>query len=272
MKNFIITILKGMIVGGTMLVPGVSGGSMAIILGVYDKLVFSVSSFFKHKRKSAYFLGAFALGGILGMLFFADPLAALIDRFPMPMMYFFLGAVVGSIPLVLSRSKVKKFTWKVPVFILIGLTVLILLSLLPTGTFDSQMTAGIESFLLLMAAGIIAAVALVLPGISVSYLLLIMGLYDETMKAIGQFYMPFLIPLGIGLLLGIICTTKLLEKVMSQYPQATYLVILGFMLGSIAEIYPGLPQGWECLVCLLTFLVGFFAIFLISKIERDTAF
>ena len=88
----LLTVLKGMIVGGTMLVPGCSGGSMAMILGVYNQLVTSVSSFFKHKRQSALFLALFALGGGVGMLLFAKPLLRLIERFPMPMLYLFLGA------------------------------------------------------------------------------------------------------------------------------------------------------------------------------------
>ncbi len=270
-NNPLITILKGMVVGGTMLVPGVSGGSMAIILGIYDRLVSSVSSFFKHKRKSLLFLGTFALGGGLGMLFFAKPLMGLIERFPMPMLYFFLGAVAGSIPLILRQAEIKKFTWRVPVYILLGVAVLFLLSLLPTGAFDSEMKAGAASFLFLMVAGFIAAVALVLPGISVSYLLLLMGLYDETMRAIGELYLPFLIPLGIGLLLGIILTTKLLEQVMTKYPQPTYLVILGFMLGSMTEVYPGLPSGWEILLCIGTMAAGFFAIYFLSRNEKTSA-
>ena len=81
--------LKGLCVGGTMLVPGVSGGSMAIILGVYDRLVTSVSSFMKHQRKSAIFLGIFALGALIGMFLFAKPLLSIIEKFTLPAMYFF---------------------------------------------------------------------------------------------------------------------------------------------------------------------------------------
>lgn len=269
-NNPLVTALKGMVVGGTMLVPGVSGGSMAIILGIYDRLISSVSSFMKHKRKSFLFLMTFALGGGLGMFFLAKPLMGLIERYPMPMLYFFLGAVAGSIPLILRQAEVKKFTWAVPGYILLGVLVLFLLSLLPTGAFDTEIKAGAMSFLLLTAAGLIAAVALVLPGISVSYLLLLMGLYDETMRAIGEFYFPFLIPLGIGLLLGIILTTKILERVMLNYPQPTYLVILGFMIGSMTEVYPGFPQGWECLLCFGAMSVGFLGIYFLSKGEKNT--
>mgnify|MGYP005776197081 FL=1 len=88
-QNKLESFLKGMIIGGTMLVPGVSGGSMAMILGIYSRLVSSVSSFTKDKKGNFLFLVIFSLGGGTGMLLFARPLLSLIERYPMPMLYFF---------------------------------------------------------------------------------------------------------------------------------------------------------------------------------------
>lgn len=121
------------------------------------------------------------------------------------------------------------------------------------------------TYLLLVVAGFIAAIALVLPGISVSYMLLLMGLYDETMRAASEFYLPFLIPLGFGLVVGILLTTKLLENLMQNYPQPTFLIILGFILGSILELYPGIPQNEEIFICALTLILGFGIIKYISS-------
>ena len=103
MKHLIIA-LKGLFVGGTMLVPGVSGGSMAMILGIYHELIASISSFLKHKKESLLFLGVFVVGALVGMALFARPLEALIERFPMPTLYFFIGAVVGGVPLRLADT------------------------------------------------------------------------------------------------------------------------------------------------------------------------
>lgn len=263
-KKNLLTVLKGTIVGGTMLVPGVSGGSMAMILGIYDKLVSSVSSFAKHKKESFFFLALFSLGGGLGMLLFANPLLSLIERYPMPMLYFFLGAVGGGVPLIFKKAEIKNFSWKVPLYIIVGLLVIALFAILPTGVFQSEMEAGFMSFLLLILAGFIAAIALVLPGISVSYLLLVMELYDETMRAISEFYFPFLIPLGIGLILGIVLTTKVLESAMTKHPQPTYLIIFGFVIGSMAEVFPGIPTGSQLPISLIMLAAGFCAIRLLS--------
>ena len=89
------------------------------------------------------------------------------------------------------------------------------------------------------------------------------------MQAISEFYMPFLIPLAIGLIVGIIAATKLLERAMDRHPQPTYLMILGFILGSIFNIFPGIPSLPQAPVCLLTFAAGFTAIYFLSKKEAQ---
>lgn len=262
----IMTALKGFLIGGTMLVPGVSGGSMAMILGIYQRLVSAVSSFFRHKRESFIFLSLFAIGGGAGMLLLSKPILHLLHTYPMPMLYFFMGAVAGGVPLILRQAKIKKFTWRVPLYTALGILIVLLINLLPTGSAQAEMETSIVSVLLLGLAGFIAAAALVLPGISVSYLLLLMGLYDEMMKAISNFYLPFLVPLGVGLILGIILTTKLLDKAMSAHPQPTYLIILGFIIASVAEIYPGLPAGAaELLICFFMLCGGYVLISLLSR-------
>lgn len=271
-NNNIFTALKGVIIGGTMLVPGVSGGSMAMILGIYDRLISAVSSFTKRKKENLAFLVIFSLGGILGILVFANPLLRLIERYPMPMLYFFLGAVAGGIPLIVKQSGAKRLSWRSCLYLILGLLVVSLFAFIPSGSFQSEMNAGPASFLLLAAAGVISAAALVLPGISISYLLLLMGIYDEMMRAVSEFYLPFLLPLAAGLVLGILLITKGLEYAMTRHPHPTYFIILGFILGSIGELFPGIPSGWELVLCILTLAAGFFAVLLLSRAElKETA-
>ncbi|HIU63608.1 MAG TPA: DUF368 domain-containing protein [Candidatus Avacidaminococcus intestinavium] len=259
-KEKIIIILKGMLIGVTMLVPGVSGGSMAIILGIYNKLVAAVSSFFKHKKESVIFLTLFMLGSGSGMILFAKPLLQLIEKFPMPMLYFFMGTVAGSVQLILRQAEVRYLSWKVAFYILLGIAIVQLLAMLPLDFFRADPSGGSTSILLLLTAGFISAIALVLPGISVSYMLLMLGIYDTTMRSISELNFPFLVPLGIGVILGVLLTTKILETLMLKHPRPTYLMIFGFVLGSLGELYPGLPAGIEIIICLFTLLTGFFAI------------
>lgn len=252
-----------------MMVPGVSGGSMAMILGIYDNLIEAVSSFFKNPKKNLIFLSVFTLPALLGMVMFAEPLLILIETYRLIAMYFFMGAVAGSIPMIYDKARVHKIDWKFFACIIIGMVIVGGINLLPDGVFAGDGLTGMESLILQLAGGVIVAVSLILPGISVSYMLVVLGLYESTIGAIGKMDIISIMPLAAGCVIGIILTTKILEMCMKRYPFATYLVILGFIIGSVAAVYPGFPatpEEWT--VSVLLFAVGFICIYLLSKKEE----
>jgi len=263
--NNILTVIKGVIIGGTMLVPGVSGGSMAMTLGIYNELITSISTIRRMKRQNIIFLALFILGAAVGMLIFANPILALIDRYPKPTIFFFLGAVAGAVPMIYRHSKVTTLRPKHVVYIAFGVLTMILMSFIPTDLIHTSSENGFLWFLLLLVAGFISAVAFILPGISFSYFLLLLGLYDATMTAIGEMDVMFLLPLVLGLAIGILVSARVLDRFMKVYPHATYLIILGFVVGSLIEAFPGVPRGIEWLTCILTASTGFAAIFLMSR-------
>lgn len=114
----------------------------------------------------------------------------------------------------------------------------------------------------------ILAIALILPGISISFMLLIMGIYEKVMNAIGSLDIFYLLPLIAGIVIGIFISTGLLEKAMMRYPQATYLIILGFILGSLPDTFPGLPIDLEWIYCSITLALGFSSIYFLSAFEN----
>lgn len=260
-------VFKGLLVGGTMLIPGVSGGSMAMILGIYEPLLSSISSFHQDKKRNFIFLSLFTLGGILGLLLFATPLYHLMQTHRSLLFSFFMGAVAGGTPMLLHHAQIHHFQWKYLVFIGIGVLMIFLLELLPSPQIITQENFSSLVFIRLSIAGIASAIALVLPGISVSYVLLLLGLYDPLMLAIQQWDMMFLLPLAIGGLLGVVLTTKFLSYVLNEYPQPTYLMIFGFLLGSLYELLPTIPTGMEWLAMVCLFGSGFFCIYFLSKKE-----
>ena len=119
--NLIITLFKGMFIGGTMLIPGVSGGTMAIILGIYDKLISAISRFFKNIKSNIIFLAVFGVGAVLGMVVLAVPISSLKEMFEKPVTFFFIGCVVGSVPMMIKKAQVRKVSWKCFVFPILGI-------------------------------------------------------------------------------------------------------------------------------------------------------
>ena len=269
LKNKVEIIYKGILIGSTMLVPGVSGGSMAMILGIYDQLVESVSDFFKDMKRNFVFLFLFVLSAGMGMLLLARPILSLLESYPKAMGFFFIGAVAGGVPAIYTQAKVTAFSWKYIFYIAVGMVAVAMLSMFPTKDLMITMPGENYSAAFLVVAGLVAAAALILPGISVSYLLLVMGLYYELMRAISEWDMAFLLPMGLGLLGGIILLTKGLKFFMTRYPQVSYLTILGFVIGSLAEVFPGVPIGMEWILCVLAITAGFYFIYTLSKSEAE---
>lgn len=262
-RMLIVDTLKGMFIGACMLVPGVSGVTIAIVLDVYDKLISSVSSFFKDIKGNLLTLLTICGGAVIGIVLFSKAILFIVNQYTFSAMYLFLGTVLGSIPLLFSKSKVKNFSFGVIIYPLLGASIAFVIELIPKGTFNINNESGLIEYLYLMLAGVILSIALVLPGISVSYMLLILGIYESTLMAIENLQLAFLLSLVIGI--GVILSTKLLESAMKNHTKGTYLLIIGFVLFSIREIFPGMPTGMSIISCLLTFGIGFSSIFLLSR-------
>ncbi len=270
--------LKGMWIGGTMTVPGVSGGTMAILLGIYDRLIRAINGLVPKKGEKSYwsvagksllFLAIFLLGAGGGMFAFAKVISGLLEQ-PVAGSYvrfFFLGAVAGGIPLILASAKVKRFSVWCVLLPIVGAGLVYSLTFLPDEMFSLSETVGAGAFLLKLVGGVLLAIALVLPGVSASQMLYTLGIYEDMMACIGELRLLPLVPIGIGTAVGIVLVTKTLEALMTRYPRQTFLIIFGFILGSIPELYPQNVKG-NSLLCGLCVAVGFLLAYLVGKRER----
>lgn len=271
MKELLFTALKGAWVGGTLTVPGVSGGSMAMILGVYEKLILSVNVFLKKggDKKGAFkFLCTFGIGAVLGMIALSGVVVSLMEMFPTPMVFFFAGAVAGGVPVILYEIKDEKPKFYDVIYLAVGIAITVGLSKLPEGLFTASEDAGIGGILLQVLGGFITAAALVLPGISVSHMLYVLGLYTWIMTSVSSFDVLPLIPFGIGVLLGVVTTSGAMEFLMKKFKKQTYLVILGFVGGSVVELLSHINPGEFSFVCIPLLVAGFALIFALFYIEQ----
>ena len=262
-------VIKGIIIGIATLVPGVSGGTMAIILGVYDDMIHAVGSFFKNIKKNIVFLGTLGVGGVIGIALFSRVIEYGLEHFKYPIVYLFLGIIIGGIPVLYKRATTGKKKMSDYIYFIVGLLLIVGMSLYNVTIVNLASSTGIWNFIFLIVAGIIIAVALILPGISTSFMLLALGLYDITLKAINTVDIPFLLPIVIGAALGVIGTTKVLENLLNNKPRQTYMLILGFVVGSIIEVFPGIPTSFNILYSIITFVIGYLLIQFMSKKYSD---
>ncbi|QHI71288.1 DUF368 domain-containing protein [Aminipila terrae] len=263
--NIFIRFAKGFIVGSSMLIPGVSGGTMAIILGIYDDLIHAVNSLKSNFKEHGLFLLQYGIAGVLGIVLLSGPMLTAVTAWQKPMMFLFLGAILASFPPLYRKATVNKVKKVNKAAIIIGTAIAYFITLFPKGLLDFKPGFHWISLLMLTIAGIVIAVALILPGISASYVLLMLGMYDLTLKAINDFNFAYLIPLVVGTAAGTFLTAGIIEKEMKRHPQFTYMLIIGFMIGSLLEVFPGIPVGVEIFYCIITFMTGFDIILWIGK-------
>lgn len=220
-------ILFGFLIGGTMSVPGVSGGTTALALGCYEPILSAAADL--RKKQNLLYLFRILLGGIAGFFLIAGILKQCFRILPLTMTMLFCGAAGAGIFL-LGKDTVKKgFSLNSFLFFLLGLGTVFAIERLPQGYHAS-------SPLFMLLWGVFLAAGIILPGISTSHLLLIFGLYDKVTGISGMEDVVTLLPLVLGTGFGILLLTKPLAKAMKNYPIYCQSALLGFAAGSMKAL------------------------------------
>lgn len=271
--NNILNFIRGFCMALADSVPGVSGGTIAFLLGFYDKFISSLDNLIsgtKEERKEAIiFLIKIGIGWVVGLVLAILVLANVFESHIYSVSSMFLGFVLFSIPLVVMEEKeVIKGRYKNIIFTIIGAALVVLISVFnPAADVNiSSLTFG--SAVYIFVTGAIAITAMVLPGISGSTLLLIFGLYLPIVSAIKEFlhmnfsYFPALCVFGLGIIVGIILIIKIIRMCLKKYRSQTIYAIIGLMIGSLYSIVQGpttldVPQD---AMSLKTFSIVFFII------------
>lgn len=274
MKYFI-NFLKGMIIGIANIIPGVSGGTMAVTTGVYEQLISSIGNFFK-KFKETFkenmkFLVPIGLGAVVGIVLFSKLLEYLLNNFEMATKFAFMGLIIGSFPLIFKNSVSKGFKkrYLIPFAITfaIGITLTILQIMGVTGAEVKSFDMNLITVILLFVYGMIAASAMIVPGISGSFILLLMGVYKAILTAVSSLNIPVLIPFALGAAVGVIAVAKLIDVLLNKWHGGTYFAIIGFIIGTLPAIFPGFAFNVEGIVSIVVFVAGLVLSYFASKLE-----
>lgn len=265
-------VVKGIVIGLANIIPGVSGGTLAVSMGIYDKLIHSLTHLFKEFKKSILFLLPVFLGaGIaIGGLSFVIPV--LFEKFPFQTNLFFIGLILGGIPAIWKKVKGKKVNiGHILSFILFFALVAGMAAFGGAEGKAADMSLNVWNVIKFFAVGVIASATMVIPGVSGSMVLLLLGYYNPiitTIKtfltALAAFDVPvllqccgILIPFGIGVIVGIFAIAKLIEILLEKFPNYVYWAILGLILASPIAIILAGSMGVLTVVSGLTGAVTF---------------
>lgn len=262
LKNF----LKGVAISISQLVPGVSGGTIAMILGIYDKLLHAVNNITKDFKNQYKILLEVGIGAIVGIFAFSRIVKTLFENYPIQVGYLFIGVILGGAPLMFKKATLKGFRKTSIIYLLIGFIVVLMMRTPDNDASSIVTNLNLLNFIWLFIGGFIVAVALILPGISGSFMLYVLGLYNTVITAVVDFNIPILIPIVIGGIIGTLATSKIIEMLLLKFPEQTYILIFGFILGSVFSVFPGV-EGVKSIVGVILGIIGFIFTYYISRNE-----
>ncbi len=284
----VINFIRGFFMALADSVPGVSGGTIAFIMGFYDDFINSLNTLvsksikMKDKKEALFFLGKLGIGWICGFVIAMKILGSILDKDIYPISSLFLGFILFSIPLIIYEEKknLKKNYFHL-FYMLFGILLVSLITYLNPVPAHNTTSITFSYGLFIFIAGMIAISAMVLPGISGSTLLVILGLYTTMVPAVKSVIsfdfqqLPMVILFGLGVVAGVVTIIPLLRYLLTHHrPQMVYLII-GLMLGSLYAIVMGpttldIPKQAMDIHSfnVFFFLIGGLLIFLLDEIKR----
>jgi len=274
----ILLILKGFIMGIANIIPGVSGGTFAIILGIYEKLINILSCFWKNIKENLKFIIPLVIGIAIALIGGSYLIDFGLDNFPIATMMLFIGLIIGGLPYIYIKVHKKYSFLNVSIFIIIA-AIVILISLL-----NMNKTVSLDniSFLLivkLIFVGMITAATTIIPGISGSLVLMNMGYYEGIIEAVKGLTkisqlghnIAILLPFGIGVIFGFILVARLIKWLLNKFPIQSYFGILGFVVASIVCILIKIDYTninvLEIVVGFVLLVSGAFATFFLARYD-----
>lgn len=252
-------IIKGIIIGVSNIIPGVSGGTMAMVLGIYEKLLNSINNLRTDFKASIKFLSQIVLGAVLGIIVFSKIMSYSLANYSVATNYLFVGLVIGSIDIIYNKIDAKKISLGKIISFGCGILSVMLISIIGKNMIDKpsqELVFNFSSIITLGLAGFVTAVTMLLPGVSGSLTLVMLGLYDTLVSAVASLNPLVLIPCAIGGLIGICFTSKFIIYLLEKYNDLMYCGIIGLVLASVFIIVFNNPVGNNVFSALIAVVIG----------------
>ena len=279
--DYITLFFKGIFMGIADAIPGVSGGTIALLLGIYEELISTISGLninllidlkqngFKSfwKKLNGNFLVTLIVGIGISLIFFIKISSKLLNDYPMFIWSFFLGLIIATVYVIFKLIKIWDYVNIISAFATIILSSL--LSSISVNNFDEI------SLIYILICGFIASSAMILPGISGSLILVIMGVYKVLIDSVNNLEISIIFTFIIGAITGLISFSKILSWLFNNYKNLTYSIMLGLVIGSIGKVWPWKQNemvqlaNLDMIFSVILVIIGFFMIFIIEKLNSN---
>ena len=282
--NLLKDFLKGILIGIANIIPGVSGGTMAVSMGVYDQLIRAITGLFKDFKRSMRILLPILLGAVAGIGALSFVIRYLLENYPLQTSTLFIGLILGGLPMLFSHVKGQKIKLPHIVLFIIFFAIVIAMAVV-NGSSDSATDIAVNfgTVIQLFVIGMIASATMIIPGVSGSLVMMILGFYNIIISNISAMLTALVsfeisgilhgigifLPFGLGVLVGIGAVAKIIEWLFAKQPTLTYSAIFGLIIASpFAIIYKAGITGVSILgilISIITFAIGFCIAYFLGK-------
>lgn len=269
-RGILYNIVSGIIIGIGFIIPGVSGGVLAVLLGVYDSVIFSINSFKNNILKNSKFLISLGIGVVIGAIGFSNVLVYLLKTREFAIKYIFIGLIIGGLPSLLKNIKIKSKKSINPLFLILALALSAGMVYLEANLNISNLVEN-NSVIAFSIAGLFYSMGKIIPGVSGAALLMLIGVYEPLLKLLSnpllitKAEIIMLIPFGISFLISAVILFKLINYLLKKHYNKTYSAVLGFVIGSILFIYPGFNFDLSGIICILLLVFSSIVTYYFSK-------
>ena len=281
LKEVSLTGFKGMAIGVSMIIPGLSGGTLAVLMNIYDKILEAITGIFKHFKESIFLLLPLLLGAVIGFVGLVFPLNYGLSHFPLIIVSLFVGFIIGGLPSLYKKVQGKE-NWLSIIIGLIAMGITISLCFIKNNNSIDIRNLNVGTWFYLFLSGVLASIALVAPGISGSMTLMVLGVYVHLMEVLKEILSftniwnncLIILPIAIGLIIGFIFMSFFMKYMLKHHETSTYFALIGFIVGSIVSIYyltitdEQYPVKFDALNIILSIVVLVFGCVLTLLIEH----
>lgn len=266
-------ILKGIIVGIGKIIPGVSGSMLAISLGIYEKLIYSINNIFKDFKNNFLFLFKVGVGVLLSITIFSGIILSCLDKNYLITMFLFIGLIIGGLGDI--RGSINHVNNKLFIICLIITSIIGIITI----NNEVNITNSFYKFFYFVFIGIVDAITMVIPGISGTATLMMLGAYDTLINTFSNMLnlsllcdnLTILIPFAIGVAIGIVFTVKLVGYLLKNYNDSTYSSILGFSASTIILMFfKCINTNYTLFELVLALFMLILGVFISKKINHKT--
>ena len=273
--KFIFNIFKGILIGTGAILPGISSGVLCVIFGIYEDLVSRILHFFNNVKENFLFFLPLLIGGFISIITISKLLLFLLETYTIPTSFIFIGLILGCIPNIFKHANLHQKSNtpnKFLKYLFLIFTFTFSLYLLAVGNTNIStslnQTTSVSNFDLIKS-GFLMSAGVVIPGISNTEILILLGTYDIYLEALSNLNFKIFIPMGIGLLIGSILFLKLIEFLFANFKTYTYYAIIGFTLGAIFVLLPSFEFSLIYMISILLMFLAFFISYKLSDLEKN---